>query len=374
MGDLLRGFGRQRNARAPSGFLALALRRFATISSTLRAAHSISLRKEALMSKSWLTVILVAGLALAVAPTDSEAKRLGGAKSAGMQRTAPDKSSQATPASPAATPNTPAAPAAAAAPTAGTAAAAAAPKRSWMGPLAGLAAGLGLAALFSHFGMGEGLANFVMIALLALAAFFVIRLLMRRFADGGAQSSPLAMAGASAGAQPATPPRFVDERPGMQREALSPVIGSALQPPLATPGLAPATPAAAAAAPVLPAGFDSEAFERLAKMIFIRLQAANDSADLNDLRNFTTPELFASLRLDLQDRGEAKQQTDVVKVDAKLIDFAEEAAQQIVSVRFTGLVREEADAEATPFDEVWHLVKPLDDSRNWAIAGIQQAQ
>ena len=319
------------------------------------------------MSKSWLTVILVAGLALAVAPTDSEAKRLGGAKSAGMQRTAPDKSSQATPASPAATPNTPAA---AAAPTAGATAAAAAPKRSWMGPLAGLAAGLGIAALFSHFGMGEGLANFVMIALLALAAVFVIRLLMRRFAGGGAQPSPLAMAGAAAGSQPAAPPRFVDERPGMQREALSPVIGSALQPPLVTPGLAPAV----AAAPVLPAGFDSEAFERLAKMIFIRLQAANDSADLNDLRNFTTPELFASLRVDLQDRGEAKQQTDVVKVDAKLIDFAQEAAQQIVSVRFTGLIREEAGAEATPFDEVWHLVKPLDDSRNWAIAGIQQAQ
>ena len=326
------------------------------------------------MSKPWLIAVLVAGLAFALTPDVSEAKRLGGAKSAGMQRTAPDKSSQATPASPAATPNTPAA---AAAPTAGATAAAAAPKRSWMGPIAGLAAGLGLAALFSHLGMGEGLANFVMIALLALAAFFVIRLVMRRFTGGASQQGlPLAMAGASAGAgagsQPAAPPRFVDERPGMQREALSPVIGSALQPPLVTPGLAPATPAAAAA-PVLPAGFDSEAFERLAKMIFIRLQAANDSADLNDLRNFTTPELFASLRVDLQDRGDAKQQTDVVKVDAKLIDFVQEAAQQIVSVRFTGLVREEA-AEATPFDEVWHLVKPLDDSRNWAIAGIQQAQ
>lgn len=327
------------------------------------------------MSKSWLTVVLVAGLALTLAPTLSEAKRLGGAKSSGMQRSAPDKSSQATPASPAATPNTPAA---AAAPTAGATAAAAAPKRSWMGPLAGLAAGLGLAALFSHFGMGEGLANFVMIALLVLAAVVVIRLVMRRFGGGGA---PLAMAGAGAGAaSPAAaarpaPPRFVDERPGMQRDALAPVIGSALQPPLATPGLAPAVAAATSvAAPSLPAGFDSEAFERLAKMIFIRLQAANDSADLNDLRNFTTPELFASLRLDLQDRGDAKQHTDVVKVDAKLIDFAEEAERQIVSVRFTGSMIEEAGADATPFDEVWHLVKPLDDSRNWAIAGIQQAQ
>jgi predicted lipid-binding transport protein (Tim44 family) len=128
-------------------------------------------------------------------------------------------------------------------------------------------------------------------------------------------------------------------------------------------------------APVLPANFDSASFERMAKMLFIRLQAANDKADLNDLRNFTTPELFAALRMDLHDRGDnAPQHTDVVKVDAQLIDFAQEAEQQIVSVRFTGLVKEEANADATPFDEVWHVVKPLDDSSSWAIAGIQQRQ
>ena len=315
----------------------------------------------------WMVAMAV-GLAFTLAPIDAEAKRLGGGKSQGMQRSAPDKPAQSTPASPnnAATP--------AAAPATAGAAAAAAPKRSWMGPLAGLAAGLGLAALFSHFGMGEGLANFVMLALLAMAAFFVIRLLMRRFAGGGTQRPSLAMAGAGAGvaaARPAAPPSFVDERPGMQRNAAPSVtIGSALTPPLAAPGVASAT-----AVPTLPADFDAPGFERLAKMLFIRLQAANDKADLNDLRNFTTPELFAALRMDLHERGETTPQvTDVVKVDAQLIDFAQEAEQQIVSVRFTGLVKEEAGAEATPFDEVWHVVKPQGDSRSWAIAGIQQRQ
>jgi predicted lipid-binding transport protein (Tim44 family) len=319
------------------------------------------------------TVAMAIGVAFTMAPIDAEAKRLGGGKSSGMQRSAPDKPAQSMPASPN---SNAAAPAAAPA----AAGAAAAPKRSWMGPIAGLAAGLGLAALFSHFGMGEGLANFVMIALLAVAAFFVIRLLMRRFAGGGAQRSPMAMAGAGAGAgagtgvapaRPAAPTSFVDERPGMQRNAAAPsvTIGSALTSPLAVPGLA-----ATAAAPTLPANFDAEGFERLAKMLFIRLQAANDKADLNDLRNFTTPELFAALRMDLHDRGDGNQHTDVVKVDAQLIDFAQEAEQQIVSVRFTGLVKEEANADATAVDEVWHVVKPLDDSRSWAIAGIQQRQ
>ncbi len=315
------------------------------------------------------TLAMAIGLAFTLAPADAEAKRLGGGKSSGMQRSAPDKPAQGTPASPANNAATPA-------PATAGAAAAAAPKRSWMGPIAGLAAGLGLAALFSSLGLGEGLANFVMMALLAVAAFFVIRLLMRRFAGGGVQQRPpLAMAGAGAGAaapaRPAAPPSFVDERPGMQRNAAPSVaIGSALTPPLAVPGLA-----NAAAAPALPANFDGPGFERLAKMLFIRLQAANDKADLNDLRTFTTPELFAALRMDLHDRGDnAPQHTDVVKVDAQLIDFAQEAEQQIVSVRFTGLVKEEASAAATAFDEVWHVVKPQDDSRSWAIAGIQQRQ
>jgi predicted lipid-binding transport protein (Tim44 family) len=328
---------------------------------------------EVTTMKKWLGLLaVVVGVGFALAPIDVDAKRLGGGKSQGMQRTAPDKPAQnnATPPTQA-TPNAaPGAPAAAAAPAAaGTAAAAAASKRSWLGPIAGLAAGLGLVALFSALGLGEELANFMMLALMAVAAFFLIRFLVARFA-GGAAAPRLAPAAAGAGANAVrqAPPVFVDERPGMQRSAQpvstapSVVIGSALQAP------------AAAARPSLPADFDAKGFERLAKMLFIRMQAANDTADLNDLRQFTTPELFAALRLDLQDRGDVTQHTDVVKVDAQLIDFEQEADRQVVSVRYTGVVREEAGADATPFDEVWHLVKPADDSRPWAIAGIQQAQ
>jgi predicted lipid-binding transport protein (Tim44 family) len=55
-----------------------------------------------------------------------------------------------------------------------------------------------------------------------------------------------------------------------------------------------------------------------------------------------------------------------------VLDVASEADRQIVSVRFHGLIREEDNGVAAPFDEVWHLVKPSDGSREWAIAGIQQ--
>ncbi|MFG5408270.1 Tim44-like domain-containing protein [Piscinibacter sakaiensis] len=145
----------------------------------------------------------------------------------------------------------------------------------------------------------------------------------------------------------------------MARSAFAPAAGAGQA------GLAPVGPS-------VPSDFDREGFERLAKMIFIRLQAANDAGDLNDLRQFTTPEFFAAVRLDLQERGASAQQTDVVQIDAEVLDVASEAERQVVSVRFKGLVREASDAAATDFDEVWHLVKPADDSRGWAIAGIQQ--
>ncbi|MCC7458862.1 MAG: Tim44 domain-containing protein [Nitrospira sp.] len=303
---------------------------------------------------------LAVGMVFSLMPLESDAKRLGGARSSGMQRNAaPDKPAQQQNATPAQQGTAPAATPAAAAGTG--AAAAAAPKRSWMGPIAGLAAGLGLAALFSHLGWGEGLANMVMFALLAIAAVFVVRMLMRRI--GGGNGRPALATASASGA----PMRF-DRRPDTPHQSPTPGSGTTTRPSLIAPD------SAASVTTTVPADFDREGFERLAKMLFIRLQAANDRADLNDLRNFTTPELFAALRLDLQDRGDAAQTTDVVQVDARLVDFAHEGVQQVVSVRFTGLIREAPGAGAEPFDEIWHLVRPADDSRSWAIAGIQQSQ
>ena len=94
--------------------------------------------------------------------------------------------------------------------------------------------------------------------------------------------------------------------------------------------------------------------------------------DRADLRQFATPEMFAAFKLELQERQGAAQQTDVVRLDAQVLDFAQEDDRQIVSVRFHGLIREEKDAPASAFDETWHLTKPLDGSREWAIAGIAQ--
>jgi predicted lipid-binding transport protein (Tim44 family) len=234
-----------------------------------------------------------------------------------------------------------------------------------MGPIAGLAAGLGLAALMSHLGMGEEFGNFLMLALLAVVAVVAVRFLMRRFGPAASGNRP---APATQGLQYAGAGGSLGS--GIPPQAGSTTFGSGRTD--SVDAVARVAPAEAVRGPALPEGFDAPAFERIAKLIFIRMQAANDKADLEDLRQFATPEMFAVFKLDLQDRKSTAQQTDVVQLEAQVLDFAQEQDRQLVSVRFHGLIREEKDGAAAPFDEVWHLVKPADGSREWAIAGIAQ--
>lgn len=275
-----------------------------------------------------LIAVFAAVVGLGFAVGDAEARRMGGSKSFGMQRTAPAPAPAKPSTAPATTPTQPAAQ-----PAAGGS--------RWLGPVAGLAAGLGLAALFSHLGLGEELASFVMILLLVAAAVLVFRLLMRRRAP---QSQALQYAGGAGNA----PLRF---------EAPAAGAGAALP----------------SVAGNIPAGFDVDGFLRQAKLNFVRLQAAHDAGNVEDIRNFTTPEVFAEIRLQMDERGGAAQQTDVVKLEAELLEVAEEFRQYVASVRFHGSIRESAGAAPEAFDEIWHLTKPVAGSGGWVIAGIQQA-
>ena len=322
---------------------------------------------------SLLAAVLALGLTLTVGDADAAGKRFGGGKSSGMQR-----DSMSTNKSADAAPGAAKAPAAAAAPQAQ-------PKRSWMGPLAGLAAGLGLAALASHLGFGEEMASMLMIGLLVMAAVLVIGFIMRRRA-----AAQQAGAGAPGGLQyAATGPASAATNRGRSDSPLLPSTptdasfsGSSAAPaaPVASAlsGAASASPAAAEA-PVassgnIPLDFDAAGFVRNAKVSFIRLQAANDAANLDDIREFTTPEMFAEISMTIAERGNEPQETDVVTIEAEVLDVAEEANRYVVSVRFSGLIREEQDAAAEPIDEVWHLVKPRQGKGGWLLAGIQQVQ
>ncbi|MFM0552563.1 TIM44-like domain-containing protein [Paraburkholderia sediminicola] len=305
-------------------------------------------------------LIAMVGLIMAgsLASLDAEARRMGGGRSIGRQsnsvtqQSAPSQPSQGNQAM-----QQRAQPAPAPAPTP-----AAQPNRSrWLGPIAGLAAGLGIAALLSHFGLGGAfagaMANIIVIAIIAMIGIWLIRRFMGRKRDSAqpayAGSSPSLNSGGTGYSQE---PRYG-----------APPTGSYLEPqgnPLNTPTIN--------AAPVVPAGFDSEAFLRNAKVYFVRLQAAWDVGNMDDIREFTTPEMFAEVKVDLSSRGAETNQTDVVQLNAELLGVEERANEYFASVRFSGLIREAPGAAAEPFVEVWNLSKANRPGEGWLLAGIQQ--
>lgn len=310
--------------------------------------------------KKLLLAVAVLVSSMTFVATEVEARRMGGGGSFGKQsqmfkRPAPAQQSQAT--------NTarPATPANAGA--AGAAGAAAKPSMM-RNILGGALLGLGLGALLSHFGIGGALASMIstvlMIALLAFAAMFIYRMIKSKSAGGNSRQ-----------------PSFAN---GYTAKSSTPEIGSGLnghnqsqpaafQSPTSLGGSAAAT---AVADDRVPADFDVEAFVRNAKTYFIRLQAAWDRADVQDIREFTTPEMFAELKMQLTERGASENHTDVVQINAEFYGVETVGDEYIASVKFEGLIRESLEGPTEPFTEAWNLSKPVDGKGGWVLAGIQQ--
>jgi predicted lipid-binding transport protein (Tim44 family) len=303
------------------------------------------------MKKTLSLLAMVFALGLSTVAMDAEARRVGSGKSMGMQRDAspPARAPNATPAQ---TPS------------------AASSRSKWMGPIAGLAAGLGLMALASHLGFGEAMANMLMIGLLIMVVLAVVGFVMRKRAmaragtNGGMAYAGAGSAGGGSPQAPSYPNAYQTAMPAPTAASTGSSIGSGIG----------AGVGAQNSNSRIPADFDVASFVRNAKVNFIRLQTANDTGNLDDLRQFTTPEMFAELKMDLSDRGGAVQHTDVVRIDGDVIDVEENADGYVVSVRFTGETREGDNTATEAFDEIWHLTKPRHGSSGWLLAGIQQMQ
>ena len=116
--------------------------------------------------------------------------------------------------------------------------------------------------------------------------------------------------------------------------------------------------------------FVDEDFLRTAKVCFIRLQAAYDQKDLRDLQTFTTPEVFAEIKMQLDERADAPNKTEVINLNAELLDVSKQTYSTIASVRFTGSIKEN-DEPISQLNEIWHF-RQLERSKEWIVDGLQQ--
>jgi len=271
---------------------------------------------------SLFTLVFGAG----ILADDVEAARLGGGRSLGAQRQVTATPKQAT------QPTQQQQPATAPQPSG--------PGR-WLAPLAGLAAGLGLGWLFAQGGFGAVASALLMALLAGVIVFALTRVLSK-------QRAPRPQfAGFGNETVAAPPPSQLPGDAGVQPNYRSQFVSN------------------------IPAGFDVERFVSEARRNFLRLQEANDRGDLPRLRQITTEDMFNALKGDVAERSGA-QQTDVVTLNAALLELVTEGELYWASVRFSGSIREEASAPAEPFEEIWHLRKPVNGSSGWLLAGIQQ--
>ena len=288
--------------------------------------------------KRFLMLLVMALTCVALLSTAAEARRFGGGSSFGKSRAMPAQQY-----------NRPANAAPAPAPAPATTG------NKWMGPLAGLAVGAGLATMFAGGGMGGmggmggGMSSILMLLMLAGVVMFLIA----KFKKPQQATEPnMQYAGGGTA---------YNSQDAMQQSAPQPNYGNAY-------GRA----TASSYSGNIPQDFPVDSFLRNAKMSFIRLQAANDSKDLNDVREYTTPEVFAEISMQMQERGNTIQKTEVIVINAELLEVANDGDYTIASVRFTGQLSENKNTPEN-VDEIWHIQKNRQDENSaWLLTGIQQ--
>jgi predicted lipid-binding transport protein (Tim44 family) len=262
--------------------------------------------------RTLLLCFLITTLSFGLVVNEASAKRFGGGRSFGVQRSQSSLFSSNTP-----KPNT---------------LGQNASTRNWGGILGGALIGGLLASLFMGHGLGAGLLTWLALG----AVVFLLVSFFRKRAQPGFQS---ASSGAYGENRFRNPTEFFTANNANNDSAY-------------------------------PVGFDPDTFLREAKVTFIRLQAAYDQKNRQDLSEFTAPEVFAEIEMQIKERGDEPNVTEVIDLNAELLDVSKQIDSTIASVRFTGSIKENDDP-VMPLDEIWHF-RQFVGNPNWVVGGIQQ--
>lgn len=235
--------------------------------------------------------------------------------------------------------------------------------------LGGLVAGGLLGSMLFGGGMGGwgagGGIGLLDILLIGLVIFFAVKLLRRRKQEQG---------GSQAGAGDDQAPTASEDARSRAEQSWDALRSQPA--PGASGGFGPGVaPAGAGPEPVVPPGFNVPEFLEGAKSVYARLQHAWDRRDLADIALFTTPEVLEEIRRQsVADPGPSK--TELLLINARLLEFKEEPGDTVVSVLFDVLMREAASEDRPKqVREAWHFSRPTGNlEANWRLEGIQQLE
>ena len=221
------------------------------------------------------------------------------------------------------------------------------------GLFGGLLAGTFLGSLFGGHGMMAGgmMGGLLNLLILGLLVYFVVRL-FRRFRSGQESSDDVRQ---NAGTYEA-PRQYSQGNAWDSLRSGQPEQQTSEQ----------------ASEVSLPADFDQEEFLRGAKAAYTRMQASWDRRDLDDIANFATEDVMRELRKQAEEDPNPGK-TEILLVNASVIEVRDEGDLRRVAVYFDVLMREDQHA-ARPEQvrEVWHFVCSRAQGDSWKLDGIQQ--
>jgi predicted lipid-binding transport protein (Tim44 family) len=125
--------------------------------------------------------------------------------------------------------------------------------------------------------------------------------------------------------------------------------------------------------PRIPQGFDQADFLKGAKTAYARLQNSWEKRDLEDIRLFTSKEVWEEIQRQAQEDPNPSK-TEILRVNATLLEVGSANGHTVASVLFDVLMRENKDEDmAKDVREIWHFGKEDKDPKSfWLLEGIQQ--
>lgn len=210
--------------------------------------------------------------------------------------------------------------------------------------------------------------NWLWIALLAIGAFFLFRRLSAKKAAGpnSPNGNPFAPNNAGPFGRSSAAPAPAS-RPFSTGADNTNIFGQSVGAGVGAAGIGAAYNSSGQQ---LPDGTEPAAFLRQARAKFLHLQSMNSSSNIEEVRRYFSPDMYAAVRNEIMVNDEL---AEFPQLNAQVVESGTDNGQHFASVQFSGTVSEAVHAQAVPFSETWHFVKPVNSSE-WLVAGIQQNQ
>ncbi|NCC25600.1 MAG: Tim44 domain-containing protein [Deltaproteobacteria bacterium] len=135
----------------------------------------------------------------------------------------------------------------------------------------------------------------------------------------------------------------------------------------------PSTGSKSARAVPVPEGFDEREFLEGAKAAFARLQQSWDERDMDDIRQFTSPEVFRTIE-DHARQEPGPSRTETLLLEASLYEVRQVGSQTVAGVEFNARIQEDG-GPVEQVREIWHFGRYDNDPKaSWVLEGIQQVE